>query len=149
MGQSATGSFALGSIKNSLSGAAAEGMIKIICEVVNQELIKQTYELNGWDVSRRGTIDYDNLEDADLETLSKFWQRVASVGLVEKDREVLNAVRLAVGVDALPDDLPPQEDIMTGNSSRSGDGMSKGSGNGTSDSVASSDTSASNADNVG
>lgn len=67
MGQSATGSFALGAIKNSLSGAAAEGMIKIICDVVNQELIKQTYELNGWDVSRRGTLDYDNLEDTDLE----------------------------------------------------------------------------------
>lgn len=148
MGQSATGSFALGSIKNSLSGAAAEGMIKQICEVLNQDLIKQTYELNGWDASRRGTLDYDNLEDADLETLSKFWQRVASVGLIEKDREILNAVRVAAGVDALPDDLPPQEDIMTGNNSRSGDGMAKGSGNGTSDSVADSDTSASNADNA-
>ena len=148
MGQSATGSFALGSIKNSLSGAAAEGMIKIICEVVNQELIKQTYELNGWDVSRRGTLDYDNLEDADLETLSKFWQRVASVGLVEKDREVLNAVRLAVGVDALPDDLPPQEDIMTGNSSRSGDGMTT-PGEGTSDNVSGEDASSNNLDNAG
>jgi hypothetical protein len=123
MGQSATGSFALGSIKNSLSGAAAEGMIKIICEVLNQDLIKQTYELNGWDVSRRGTLDYDNLEDADLETISKFWQRVTSVGLVEKDREVLNAIRVAGGIDPLPANLPPQQDLLTPETSRAGDGM--------------------------
>lgn len=147
MGQSATGSFALGSIKNSLSGAAAEGMIKIICEVINQDLIKQTYELNGWDVSRRGTLDYDNLEDADLETVSKFWQRVASVGLVEKDREVLNAVRVAGGVDALPDDLPPQNDLITPETSRAGDGMAT-PGEGTSTEVSGEDSSSNNLENT-
>jgi hypothetical protein len=148
MGQSATGSFALGSIKNSLSGAAAEGMIKIICEVLNQDLIKQTYELNGWDVSRRGTLDYDNLEDADLETISKFWQRVTSVGLVEKDREVLNAIRVAGGIDPLPANLPPQQDLLTPETSRSGDGMAKGSGNGTSDNAAGTDNSSDNLENA-
>lgn len=148
MGQSATGSFALGAIKNSLSGSAAEGMIKIICEVLNQDLIRQTYELNGWDASRRGTLDYDNLEDADLETISKFWQRVASVGLVEKDREVLNAVRIAGGVDPLPADLEPQNDLITPETSRAGDGMTT-PGEGTSDNVSGEDTSSNNLDNAG
>ena len=147
MGQSATGSFALGSIKNSLSGSAAEAMIKVICEVLNQDLIKQTYELNGWDVSRRGELDYDNLEDADLETLGKFYQRVASVGLLEKDREVLNAVRTSMGVDALPADLEPQQDLLTPETSRAGDGMTT-AGEGTATSVSGEDTSSNNLDNV-
>lgn len=148
MGQSATGSFALGSIKNSLSGAAAEGMIKVICEVLNQDLIRQTYEINGWDVSRRGTLDYDNLEDTDLETVSKFWQRVASVGLVEKDREILNAVRIAGGVDPLPLDLAPQQELITPETSRAGDGMTT-PGDGTSTEVSGVDASTVNLDNAG
>lgn len=148
MGQSATGSFALGAIKNSLSGAAAEGMIKIICEVLNQELIKQTYELNGWDVSRRGTLDFDNLQEADLETLSKYLQRTASVGLIEKDRDVLNFVRSSMGVDPLDADLEPQLDLITPNTSRAGDGMTS-PGEGTSTNVSGQDTSSNNLDNVG
>lgn len=148
MGQSATGSFALGSIKNSLSGAAAEGMIKVICEVLNQDLIRQTYEINGWDASRRGTLDYDNLEDTDLETVSKFWQRVASVGLVEKDREILNAVRIAGGVDPLPLDLAPQQELITPETSRAGDGMTT-PGEGTSTEVSGVDASTVNLDNAG
>lgn len=148
MGQSATGSFALGSIKNSLSGAAAEGMIKVICEVLNQDLIRQTYEINGWDASRRGTLDYDNLEDTDLETVSKFWQRVASVGLVEKDREILNAVRIAGGVDPLPLDLAPQQELITPETSRAGDGMAT-PGEGTSTEVSGEDSSSTNLENAG
>ena len=42
-----------------------------------------------------GTMDIDQLVEVDLESLSKYWQRVASVGLVEVDREVLNVVRAA------------------------------------------------------
>lgn len=148
MGQSSTGSFALGAIKNSLSGAAAEGMIKIICEVLNQELIKQTYELNGWDVSRRGTLDFDNLQEADLETLSKYLQRTASVGLIEKDRDVLNFVRSSMGVDPLDADLEPQLDLITPDTSRAGDGMTS-PGEGTSTNVSGQDTSSNNLDNVG
>jgi hypothetical protein len=92
-------------------------------------------------------LDYENLHSADLETLSKFWQRVASVGLVEKDRAVLNSIRTSVGIDPYPDDEEPNLDLITPETTRSGDGMQKGSGNGTSDSVAGTDTSSKNLDN--
>lgn len=147
MGQSATGSFALGAIKNSLSGAYAERLLSGITEVLQNDLIRQTYSLNNWDISRMGTLDFDGIEEADLETLSKGFQRMASTGLIEVDREVLNAVREAIGVDPLPDDLPPQVDILSGNTSRSGDGMAAGGVNGTSSSVSGADTSSNNADN--
>jgi hypothetical protein len=126
MGQTATGSFALGAIKNSLSGA---------------------YELNGWDTSRMGTFDFDGIDSLDAETFSKLVQRAASVGLIEVDRPVLNAIRVEMGVDPLPEDMPPQTDILSGNSSRSGDGMAT-AGEGTSNSPSGADSSSNNLDNA-
>lgn len=124
LGQTATGSFALGAIKNSLSGAYAERLIANIAEVLQNDLIKMTYELNGWNTERMGTFDYDGIETADLETLGKFIQRVASTGLVEKDREVFNLIREAMGVDPRPADEEPREEYLSEATSRSGDGLS-------------------------
>ncbi len=148
MGQSSTGSFALGSIKNSMSGNYAERLLKEIVDVLNRELVRTTYELNGWNIERMGSFDYDDLDSVDLETYSKLVQRVASVGLVEVDRSILNSVRKSIGVDPLPEDIEPQTDIMTGNRSKASAGMAKGSGNGTSDFVAGTDNSSMNLDNT-
>ena len=103
MGQSATGSFALGQVKNSLTGAAVESMIKTIKDVLNKDLIRQTYELNGWDTSRMCEIDYENLESVDAETFSKAVQRMGATGYLTKDLDVVNKVRTSIGVDALPE----------------------------------------------
>ena len=148
MGQSQVGSFALGSLKNSMTGLAAEAMIKSIAEVLNRDLIRQTYELNGWDVTRAGVLDYDNLDEIDLESVSKALQRYASTGLLELDREVLNAVRNSLGIDELPNDQAPQLDMLTGNTSRSGDGMAT-AGEGTSNAPSGKDTSSNNLENKG
>lgn len=150
MGQSSTGSFALGQIKNSLSGAMAESLIKEIKTVLNNDLVRHTYELNGWDASRACTIDFENLETADLESMSKAVQRYASISVLEVDREVLNRIRESIGVDPLPEDLEPQEDLIPGFSSRSGDGMEVGTtGNGTAKNVSGDDTSSNNLENKG
>lgn len=146
-GQSTVGSFALGQLKNSLTGAAARVMLQEICDVLNEDLVRQTYELNGWNISRMAKLDFDNLEEADLETLSKAYQRLASTSMIEKDRSVLNAIRSALGVDLYPEDEEPHLELLTPDTSRSGDGMAKGSLNGTSDSFASTDTSSSNLEN--
>lgn len=148
LGQGGVGSFALGQIKNSLTGSTVESMLDNIVESFNRDIIRQLYELNGWDISRTCTMDYEGLHAVDLETLSKYWQRVTSVGLVEKDRQVLNAVRSAAGLDPLPDDEEPREKYLTPSTSKAGDGMAKGSGNGTSDSVAGTDNSSTNLDNT-
>lgn len=122
-GNTNTGSFALGSIKNSLSGAYAERLISNIAEVIQNDLIRQTYEINSWPTDRMGKLDFDNLDNTDIESLSKYLQRVASVGLLEKDRAVLNAVRQGIGIDPLPEDLEPQLDLITPETSRAGDGL--------------------------
>jgi len=147
-GQSQVGSFALGSLKNSMSGAAAEMMLKSIRDVIQKELIQQTYALNNWSTERMGTLDYDNLDDINLEELSKAYQRYSSTGLLELDREVLNAVRESVGIDPLALDLEPQTDILTGNTSKSGEGMKSPTGIGTSIKDSGADTSSNNLENV-
>lgn len=147
MGQSEVGSFALGSIKNSMSGAMAASMLKSIAEVIDRDLIRHTYKVNKWDISRRGTLDFDNLSEVDLESISKYFQRVASVGLLEVDREALNTVRTAIGMDALPEELAPQKDILSGNASKAGEGM-KTAGEGTSKDPSGEDTSSNNLDNA-
>jgi len=148
IGQSQVGSFALGSLKNSMTGVAAEAMIKSIAEVLNRDLLRQTYEINGWDLQRMGTLDFDGMDTTDLESFSKAAQRFSSTGLLELDREVLNAVRNSLGVDELPLDMEVQTDILTGNTSRSGDGLTSPSGNGTSTTVSGADTSSNNLENV-
>lgn len=147
LGQGATGSFALGQIKNSLSGSAAEALLDSFTEVINQDLIRHTYELNGWDLARMGRMDYENLEADDLETESKFWQRIASVGLVEVDRAVLNRIRSIAGVEPLPDDQEVDMEKLSNNTSRAGDGMTT-PGEGTASNVSGNDTSSNNLDNA-
>ena len=146
-GVTTTGSFALGSIKNSLSGAYAERLISNIAEVIQNDLIRQTYEINSWPTERMGKLDFDGLDNTDVESLSKYLQRVASVGLLEKDRAVLNAVRQGIGIDPLPDDLPPQQDLLTPETSRAGDGYQT-AGEGTATNVSGQDTSSNNLENA-
>ena len=148
LGNNDVGSFALGQVKNSLTGSAVEAMLDLIVDAFNREVIRHLYELNGFDPARACSLDYEGLNHTDLETLSKFIQRTASVGLVEKDRTVLNIIREAMGADAKPSDEPVNEEILTGYKSRASDGMAKGSGNGTSDFVAGTDMSSLNADNA-
>lgn len=147
MGQSETGSFALGQVKNSLTGAAVENMIRTIKDVLNHDLVKQTYELNGWDVSRMAEIDYENLEAIDAETFSKAVQRMGATGYLTKDLDVVNRVRESIGVDSLPEGSDFKA-LLPEDVSRVGDGMKTGTGNGTSTSVAGTDTSSTNADNT-
>jgi len=92
-------------------------------------------------------LDFDNLEEADLETLSKYIQRAASVGMIEKDRAMLNMVRSAIGVDTYPDDEPPHEELLTGNTSKASQGMTT-PGEGTATEVSGNDTSSLNTENA-
>lgn len=147
LGNTGVGSFSLGILKNSLTGAAVESMLDNIVECFNRDVIRQLYELNGWDISRTCSLDYENLHQTDLDTLSKYFMRTASNGLIEKDRAVLNFVRSAMGVDTLPEDLEPQEQYLTDNKSRSGDGSAAGGVNGTSSNASGSDNSVGNMEN--
>jgi len=148
LGQDSVGSYALAGAKQNTMSMAIESRLKEIQDVLNKDLVPQLFELNGVPRSERlPKLVYKNVDRIDLETFSKAVQRIFAVGGVELDRGVLNDIRSAMGFTPRDEDEDIDWDNMTNNQSRSGDGMAKGSGNGTSDNVAGKDNSVSNQEN--
>lgn len=146
MGNTTAGSFALGSIKNSLTGSVAEDFLRSIVQVLNNDLIRQLYELNGWDISRRCKIDVEGFDQESLDEVGKFVQRVTSVGLMPKTEEVVNLVLNKLGLDSLPEGTDVEE-LLSDNTSRAGDGFTT-PGEGTATEVSGNDTSSLNTENA-
>lgn len=148
MGQSSTGSFALGSIKNNLLNLAIEARLQEIANVINRDLIPQTFALNGWTDSVYPEVYFDDFTEEDLDIFSRAVQRMASVGMIERDRDMLNKVRVSMGVDPYPDDEPVHKDDLTGQKeeSKAGEGF-KTAGEGTSKQPSGEDESAANNSN--
>lgn len=147
LGNSNTGSFALAGSKQSIVTYALDYRLREIKNVLDNDLIRNTFEMNQWDTSVLPEFVYESLDEVSLEELGKFTQRVASTGMIETDREVLNIIRKAMGATMYPETDEPHKEYMKESTSRASDGLSKGSGNGTSGEPASSDNSISNTEN--
>jgi len=152
MGADGTGSFSLADAKTSILALAIDYRLKEIAEVLNMDLMRSLYEMNGWSTERLPKFVYSDIEKVSLDELGKYLQRVKAVGLVEVDRPILNRVREAMGVPAKGDDEAPDVDAMTltDTQSRSGDSLNTPSGgmNGTANSVSPQDNSAANTENA-
>lgn len=127
-GVTSTGSHNVGMIKNSLTAQAVEAYIKRIVDVVNKDLIRSIYERNGWDASRACMLDYEGFHDLDAETYFKSIQRVSAVGMLPKTLDVINANLRMLGIDELDSDTTQEEleEMLTPETSRSGDGLTEG-----------------------
>ena len=151
LGNAGTGSFALASVKNTLTGNAIENYLKKIMHVINSDLVRQIYDLNGWDARRMAKVDYENLSEESLEEISKYFQRITSVGMMPKTVDTVNYILSTLGLEPLPEDTNQEdlEELLSASTTRAGDGMQVGkTGNGTSDAVSSTDTSSLNQDNA-
>lgn len=133
LGSTQAGSFALGSLKNSLTATTAESFIKRIIQVVNDDLLRQIYELNSWNPARRCRFDYEDMEEIDLETLSKAYQRMGATGFLPKTLDVINRGLSSLGIDVLPEGTTQEEldEMLPDSSTRSGEGMEEGLNSGT------------------
>jgi hypothetical protein len=133
LGSTQAGSFALGSLKNSLTAATAESFIKRIVQVINDDLIRQLYELNGFDPARRCRFDYEDMEEIDLETLSKAYQRLGATGYLPKTLDVINRGLDALGIDSLPETTTQDQldEMLPEKTTRSSEGMESGMPSGT------------------
>jgi hypothetical protein len=151
MGPDTQGSFSIKDTKTNLLAMAVEHRLSEIRDVLNQDLMAQLYALNGWNKDRMASFEYGDIADVDSEAFSKLIQRVASVGLVEIDRPVLNKIRDVMGVPQLSNDSPVDKENLTGAASKSGAGMEPGTtGEGTAKiggKSSKTDKGASNADN--
>lgn len=146
LGTTNTGSLSLAEGKLSVLEAFIDDKAKEIEEVLNTKLIPLLFQYNGW-----SDTDYPRFvsegDGLSADELSKMVQRCASVGLIEVDRQVLNAIRVKLGIPPKPDDEPVDKENLTGKSSRSSDGM-KTAGEGTATNPSGRDTSTSNNENA-
>jgi hypothetical protein len=130
LGSDGSGSFSLAEQKSSVLALAIDYRLREIAEVLNNDLMRQLYELNGWDASNTAKFVYADIEDVSLEEFSKAIQRIFSTSAIEVDRDVLNRVRQIMGIPLKPDDEPVDKDnlpaTLTGQSSGAGAGMEVG-----------------------
>ena len=146
----AQGSFSIKNSNTNLLAIAVEHRLNEIRDVLNNDLVRQLFELNGWDTDRLPTFEYGDIVDTDLAEFSKFIQRTGSVGMLEADRDLMNKVREVIGVTPKPLNSPVDKENLTSvlasgamlpgapkpksknKASRAGKGMQPGrSGNGT------------------
>lgn len=134
LGQDGSGSFALSEGKNNLLALSIESIMKSISDVIDYDLVKQTLLLNGWNLSDKDMPKwhFNDIDDPDLDNLSKFVQRVMAVGGITADQELENHLRKVANFPENKYDNPIPEDFKnTKMQSRSGDGMTDGLGSGT------------------
>ena len=139
--------------KKSFLNIVVEIRIKEILRVLNTDLIPDLFTRNGWDSSKIPTFKYGELEEVDMAVFAKAMQQLKATKMIPVTPQVINKVLEVMGFTyRVSDDISKEElDDLLGveekDDSRSGDGLAKGSGNGTSDKPSEDDNSASNLDN--
>jgi hypothetical protein len=136
LGADGTGSFSLAESKSSVLAIAIDYRLREIAEVLNHDLMRTLYEVNGWEVDNLPKFVYADIEEVSLEDFSKAIQRIFSTSAIEVDRGVMNRVREVLKMPLLPDDEPVDKEKLPAKmadvQSNAGAGMAVGTtGNGT------------------
>jgi hypothetical protein len=151
LGQDASGSFALSDNKTNLLAVGIQSFVEELLQEFNQDLIPQTLAMNGWSLSDdMPTIRIKDLDERNLDDLSKYVQRCVSVGAMEVDEEFSDWLREQAGAPFANRDKKIKPEMIGGGVSDAGRGMkSGGEGNSTSASSGSGkDSSSSNKENA-
>lgn len=136
--------------KKSMLNMLVETRVQEVLRVLNNDLIPELFRRNGWDDSKLPTLRYGELEEVDMAVFAKAMQQLKATKLIPVTPNVINRVLEIMGFTyRVPDDMTKEElDELLGveddDDSRSGDGLAKGSGNGTSDNVSETDNNANN-----
>jgi hypothetical protein len=153
MGSVKGGNYNVVDSKATLLELVVEARLRELCEVVNKNLIPELWRLNGWDDTKTPKLTFGELSRPDLEVWAKAMQQLSATNNIAKTPRNINYIAEMMNLpDRVSEDLTKKElDDVLGvedkMQSRASDGMSKGSGNGTSDNVASQDNSANNLSN--
>ena len=147
-GQSASSS--LTNNKQTMFNMFVEARLREFIEVINNDLIPDLFARNGWDITKTPKLKYDRVEKLTVAEMAKAVQQLSATQTIPITAENTNYMAEIFGfptrvpLDIEFDELIKLRGYGLDMQSRSGDGMVKGSGNGTSDSVATADTNASN-----
>lgn len=153
VGNDKAGSYNLSESKQTIHTQFVQRVNEIIMEALNENLVPQVLSLNGISLPENEIpkVKSGLIVDVDMEGFSKAIQRIGAVGYLPKSPEVINKVLEVLGIDMkIEDDISTDEllKMLGEDTSRSGDGMTRGSsGNGTGKISSSRDNSAANLDN--
>lgn len=144
-----------GAVKNKadMLNMLVEARLNEICDQINNDLIPDLFRKNGWDDTKCPKIKIGKVADIDMEVYAKAMQQLKATKLVAITPENLNFIAevfqlpYRFPLDATQQEIDDILGVEQEDDSRSGDGLAKGSGNGTSDNVSEEDNSASNLGN--
>ncbi|MNY27079.1 hypothetical protein D3C86_1609660 [compost metagenome] len=152
LGQDGGGSFSLAESLNGISQMAIEARLIEIKEVLNHDLVKQLFQLNGWPIDVLPEITYGDLSTPDLDVLSKFIQRVGAAGMLSQDPKTVNWIaeqaNMPVPFTDSTIDISEAREQLTGFTSSAGEGMEEGMPSGTGDATGGGDQSTGNSENT-
>lgn len=150
LGQGSNGSFSLAGAKTTITAVNIQARLREIADVLNNDLIRQTFEINKWDTSRLPKLAFEDLDQEDIEEFSKMIQRLGSVNMIPRTPETVSNVLKRAGfpnyeaVSLLdPDEL---NRLFTDNRVSASEGMKSGMPSGTGD--ANDNSSSLNSDNT-
>jgi hypothetical protein len=146
------GSYSLSESKLSVIDLAVRARLDEIRDQLNHDLVRQIFELNGWDIQVMPYFEYRLPEAVNLEELGKFIQRVKAVGMLPITPKVVNWVlKLADIPYKVDEDVSTEEliKLMGGEpTSKAGEGMEEGLSSGTGKATGGGDTSTANKENA-
>lgn len=117
------GSFSLADSDTNLVSLMMSHRLSEIADVLNNDLIVQLFQLNGWSLARLPKFVPGDISEMSADELGKLIQRTGSIGLTVKDVPTVNRIRRAIGVTELPDDTKIDDLEFTMATSSSGKGM--------------------------
>lgn len=145
------GSFSLAESLTGISNMGIEAKLQELEEQLNHDLIPQLLRLNKMDTTVTPYFKFGQVSATDLDVLSKFLQRVASVGLISQDAKTVNWIaeqaQMPKPFDDTSQDIEEVRTKLTGYSSGAGEGQAT-AGDGTSTKPGGSDSSTSNKENA-
>jgi hypothetical protein len=131
LGQDASGSFALSDNKTNLLAVGIEAILKQILDIINRDLIPQTFLMNGEDVSQElPVITHGDLDNRELDQLGKFIQQTVTSGAMEVDEEFSEWTRKQIKAPMPNRERQVKGEMIGGGESQAGSGNGEsGAGN--------------------
>ncbi|MCP4341356.1 MAG: hypothetical protein GY799_21375 [Desulfobulbaceae bacterium] len=162
LGSESHGSFALAENKNNLLSFGIEHHLQFMSDVIDNDLVPQTLAVNGWaDIPKEKMpkLTYTDLDQVDIDNLSKLVQRLGSVNFLPRTKETVNEILEKAGFkyQLSDEDIEGSElftantlypELFTENESGASEGMEEGSPSGTGNATGGGDSSVSNKENT-
>lgn len=104
LGSNSQGSFSLAQNSTNLLGLFIQNVLSVISNDFEKAL-KLLWEMNGMDLAKLPTIEFDDIDERDLKTFAEAWAKLSAVGAVTNDVETEAAIRKDFGMpEKLEDD---------------------------------------------